>query len=406
MRSIVFLVLLALFCLILSTPQHCNGGASGNSLSVKQDEQDIFEDKEPIPEDEKFMFDPNTPEDQLFQKDVPPKVMLPLVSPQDRGPFQKKSRFNTRNVGNVKLPKIGVKVKTPLVGVKAELDINGAKDLLNSKGLKIHTVGKIQFAELDQKMTEQCLTQYQFCSISCAKDFGLSCSPEAKIFSVFVTKTEHANLCVRPRVLGWRNTYDKPRSERVEDREQCVLRPCQCKTYERNFIGRYGKVDYENGLKYLQKQCNKWCTSGVKPKWVISENDATSAINSIKGKLLALYKRLFPFLRYFLKFGMMIKTAILDAAEFVGDKAKKGAKIVGDNVQKGAVIAGTNIAKGATVAGKNIAKGAVIAGTKVSNGAKSAANAVASKAKNVGKKIGGGFKKAGSKIKSFFRRRW
>jgi len=238
------------------------------------------------------------------------------------------------------------------------------------KGKNIINAGKIQFVELNQKMREQCLKNYFFCSVSCADDFKMSCTPEAQIFSTFVTKDQHANICVRPRVNDL-NRKIVPLRQRVEARKQCILRPCGCKAYEAQFIRLYGKHEFDRALKILQGMCYKWCKTGIKPAGVIDKNQAAEAIESVRKALLEMYRKLYAFIGKFIDFGRKAFEA-----------TKKAFQTAGREIGKHAKIAGKAIANGGRVVGKAFA--------------------------GAGKKMGRAFGGAARRVGSFFRRfrRW
>jgi len=230
-------------------------------------------------------------------------------------------------------------------------------------------LGKIEFVELSEAMMAQCLTNYFFCGIDCAVDFSMSCKdPNAKIFSTFVTKEQHANICVKPRAAELAANQKNMTPKQIQDsKQQCVLRPCSCKAYESVFVKQYGRGEFSRAMKILQGKCAQWCTTGVKPPGVISEKQAMNAIDSMKDKILAGFK--------WLGNGFV----------FLGDNIKKGALIVGNGIKDGALIVGKNVKKGALIVGK---------------GFKTGFNAV----KGVGKKVGGAFRSVGRRIGRFFRR--
>jgi len=213
----------------------------------------------------------------------------------------------------------------------------------------------------------------------------MDCKADAKIFSAFVTKEQHANICVKPRM-------ETIKFQSKEDREKCVLRPCECKVFEREFVALYGLEEYNNGMTLLQNKCKEWCTTGLKPKGVIDEKAANKAIESNKNDLLKMYGSLFEWMKNFLKYGKIFGDLVLKGAEF----AKKGALIVGEGAKKGAEYA----KKGALIVGE----GAKKAGKEIAKGASQAAKTIARGGRMVVSRAGAGIKKAASKIKRFFRR--
>jgi len=236
------------------------------------------------------------------------------------------------------------------------------------------------------------LKDYFFCSVSCADDFKMSCTPDAQIFSTFVTRDQHANICVKPRVHDI-NRKLMPLKQRIEARKQCILRPCGCKAYETQFINIYGKSEFDRALKILQGMCFQWCTTGKKPAGVIDKNQALEAIESVKQALLAAYRKLYAWMGKFLDFGRVAFEHTKKAAIFVGKNIKRGAEFVGNNVKRGAQIAGKGITNGARFIG---------------GGAKKIGKTVGRAFGGAAKKTGRAFRSAGKRIGRFFRRfrRW
>lgn len=71
-----------------------------------------------------------------------------------------------------------------------------ALKLAQAGGDKVDTFGQFTFVELSEAMLDQCLTNYQFCSITCTEDFGLSCSADAKnLFSIYYKRTTFNSMC-------------------------------------------------------------------------------------------------------------------------------------------------------------------------------------------------------------------
>lgn len=381
-RSIVFLVLLGLFLLSISTPQACSGSSEGNAVLSVSDDDDVFDDKVPLPAYERFMFNPNTPEKLIYQPTAPQNG-LPIISPQDTGsPLIPKSAFN-------------------------EAD---AKKLVKSKGLKYFKVGNIEIAELDEKMSEQCLTKFQFCSISCSHDFSMSCPQEAKIFSVFVTREQHADLCVRPRVLKYRNNFHESKAAATHERHQCILRPCSCKIYEQIFIREYGAEQYHQALKFLQKKCHSWCKTGKVPSGITTEKEANAAIKKNEKMMLEMYEKLFPFLKYFVEYGRMVKTAFEDGYKYtkygaiwLGNNIVKEAKVVGKNIVKGANIVKNNVVKEANIVKNKVVQGANIVKNNVVKGANIVKNNFVNGANIIKNKVQNGFRNTFRRAGGFFR---
>jgi hypothetical protein len=353
--------LAVLFAIVVSTPQACNDGSSGNALSVHDDaEGDKFEasedNQQTLPIDERFMFEEKfaaTRSDKQVGANPFPKIAQEKLEQQaiefNIRPVMDKpgEKFNRIHTGSLLKKKNKTKVGKRLggkIGKKGLVGktVGGAgnavdKTLLNGK--KIINAGKIQFVELNEKMREQCLKDYFFCSVSCADDFKMTCTPDAQIFSTFVTRDQHANICVKPRVHEI-NRKLLPLKKRVEARKQCILRPCGCKAYESKFVNLYGKSEFDRALKILQGMCFKWCTTGKKPAGVIDKNQAMEAIESVKQALLAAYRKLYAWMGKFLDFGKVAFEHTKKAAIFVGNNIKKGAQIVGKGVQQGARVVG------------------------------------------------------------------
>jgi hypothetical protein len=271
------------------------------------------------------------------------------------------------------------------------------------KGKKIINAGKIQFVELNEKMREQCLKDYFFCSVSCADDFKMSCTPDAQIFSTFVTRDQHANTCVKPRVQEI-NRQRLPPKKRVEARKQCILRPCGCKAYESEFVNKYGKSEFDRALKILQGMCFQWCTTGKKPAGVIDKNQATEAIESVKQALLAAYRKLYAWMGAFLDFGKVAFEHTKKAAIFVGNNIKKGAQIVGKGVQQGARVVGKAFGGAARHTGRFFGGAAKKTGRFFGGAAKKTGRFFGGAAKKTGR----AFRSAARRVGRFFRRfrRW
>jgi hypothetical protein len=369
--------------LALSTPQSCNDGASGNVLSVHEDadyDGDKFEASEDIqkelPRDERFMFEEKfeatrkddkengvNPFPKIAIEEAEKKAKLsPLnTTPLLRVPGEKFNSVNGKKILK-KFPRKskggkrarargkGLVGKAKGIAGKAKgVAGNGNLDLV--KGRPIIKAGKIQFVELNQKMREQCLKNYFFCSVSCADDFKMTCSPDAQIFSTFVTKDQHANICVKPRVHAL-NRKVLPLKKRVEERKQCILRPCSCKTYEAQFIQLYGKDEFDRALKILQGMCFKWCTTGVKPAGVIDKNQATEAIDAVRKALLEMYRKLYAFIGKFIDFGRKAFEHTKKAVLYAGKKIGEGAKKAGQAIATGGRVVGRAFGGAARKAGR------------------------------------------------------
>jgi len=209
----------------------------------------------------------------------------------------------------------------------------------------------------------------------------MSCTPDAQIFSTFVTRDQHANICVKPRVQDL-NRQRMPLKKRAEARKQCILRPCGCKAYESQFVNIYGKDEFNRALKILQGMCFQWCTTGKKPAGVIDKNQANETIESVKQALLEAYRKLYAWIGKFLDFGRVAFEHTKKAAIFVGKNIKRGAEIAGKGIKQGAQFIGKN----AAVVGKKV--GRVFGGA--------------------AKRVGGAFRSAGRRVGRFFRRfrRW
>jgi hypothetical protein len=364
MKFIVALFLVMFFITAYAAPSNCNSETSGNALSFDGSFEDSYDEDSDeydsaVPADEAFMFKETT----TFE----PSAVHP-------SPFPVSQRD-----GNI--------VK------KKESDVDITKQA--AAGLHVLKLGKIQFVELSEKMMEQCLTKYFFCAIDCPIDFSMSCPKvaDAKIYSTFVTKEQHANICVKPRAAELKlKSKSMSKKELAESKKQCVLRPCSCKAYEAEFIKMYGQDEFSKAIKTLQGMCQSWCTTGVKPKGVITEKEAMNAIDKMAEKILAGFKWLG---NGFIFIGENIKKGFLIA----GDGIKKGAQIVGNNVKKGAQIVGRGFNTGARFIGRGFTRGfgqMRNVGRRIGNGFRS-----------FGRRIGGGFRSVGRRIGRFFRRfRW
>jgi ribosomal protein S17E len=365
-----------LFYIATATPSSCNDGSSGNALSFHADGAnygaDQFENEQDkwdlIPDDEKYMW-----EEESKDKKVQHQNPFPVIKQEEKEIKEKAAR--RRPV----LRQIQGGDKSPFNNVRKDAIIDKTK-LLNGK--PIINAGKIQFVELDAKMREQCLKNYFFCSVSCADDFALTCSADAKIFSTFVTREQHATICVRPRTQEVNRNRKSTHAQKNKERQECVLRPCSCKSYEKIFIETYGKSEFDRALKILQGMCSSWCKTGKKPAGVIDGNQMMETIDKMKEALLEMYRKMFKWIGDFIDLGKK-------AVKWIGDTAKK----VGNHIAGGAKKVGNHIAGGARHVGRGVVAGA---------------RHVAGGFKKFGGRIGSGAKRIGRRVGRFFRRfrRW
>jgi len=229
-------------------------------------------------------------------------------------------------------------------------------------GAKSTTGGKFTFVELSKSQTDKCLTSFFFCNVDCASDFGMKCPGGSKIYSVFVPRQQHVDICVTPRA---QNPIPELKSK-IEYQHECMLRPCACNLYQNWFSREYGPDEFNQGMKMIQTQCQTWCTSGVKPPGMIDGQTAAAAIQRNKKSLIG-------------KFGAFFGG--------IGEGIAKAAKAVG----KAFAAAGKAIAQGVGKAGKAIGR----VGRAIGRGVGKAARAV-----------GRAFRRIGGGIRRFFRRRW
>jgi len=382
----VLIFVLFLIAYTFATPGQCNGGSGGNAVLDSSDggvdfNNDSFEHSkdynDELPGDEKFMFEETFQRPGKKQHHADP---FPKNKQEIKENKIKRSPLNTKPLLRFNKPAPGTPLgKTKFQPTSRQDEM--AADKARLTGQKIITAGKIQFVELDDRMRQECLKEFFFCSISCTEDFGMSCKVDAKIFSAFVTRDQHAKICVAPRTRKIALDKKLGIKEKTKKRQECVLRPCGCKRYETQFVRLYGKTEYDRALKILQGKCHEWCTTGVKPKGIIDRGQAKKTINEMEKFLLEMYRKFYKFIGDFIEFG------------------KKAIKAIGDAATK----AGKFIAKGAQEAGKAIGKGAQDAGKAIGKGAQIVGKGFGDAAKNVGN----GFRSAGRRIGRFFRRfRW
>jgi hypothetical protein len=284
-------------------------------------------------------------------------------------------------------------------------DKKAEEEIKQRSGAKSTTGGKFVFAELTKEQTDACLGKFFFCNVDCASTFGMQCKVAAKIYSVFVPRQQHVDVCVADRALHPITEL----KEKPEYREECLLRPCECKRYESWFAREYGVGEFNEGMKMIQQQCQSWCTTGVKPPGVIDKAQSTSAIVRNKDKLMSGFSKAFKWIGNFLahaKYAIMaikaVGKAIGKAAVFVAKHVGKAAKAVGKAVGQGAKAVGKGVVKGAKFVGKHVGKAAKAIG----KGAKAVGKHVGRAAKKVGRAIGRVGRRIGRAFRRFFRRRW
>jgi hypothetical protein len=191
--------------------------------------------------------------------------------------------------------------------------------------------GKFTFVELSPTQTDKCLGTYFFCNVDCATDFGLKCTVNAKIYSVFVTRRQHVNLCVIPRA----SNPIPEMAKKPEYQEECMLRPCGCSVYQKWFNGQYGAKEFNNGMKQIQEQCSKWCKSGVKPAGVMDADTANRAIKKNKASLLRGMGKFFGGIgKFFVGFGKAIGKTFVAIGKGIGKVAGKVGRALGKAARK------------------------------------------------------------------------
>jgi hypothetical protein len=275
-----------------------------------------------------------------------------------------------------------------------EDDKKAEEEIKQQAGAKSTTGGKFVFAELTKEQTDACLGKFFFCNVDCASTFGMQCKVAAKIYSVFVPRKQHVDICVADRITHPITEL----KEKPEYREECLLRPCECKRYESWFANEYGIAQFNEGMKMIQQQCQSWCTTGVKPPGVIDKAQSTAAVVRNKSKLMDGFSKAFKWLGNFLAFG---KYAIV-AIKAVGKAIGKAAQFVGKHVGKAAKAVGKAVGKAGKFVGKHVGRAARAIG----KGAKKVGKAIGKGAKKVGKAIGRVGRRIGRAFRRFFRRRW
>jgi len=191
------------------------------------------------------------------------------------------------------------------------------------------SVGKFTFAVLNPKQLDKCLTTFFFCTLDC-KDVlgpGVPCKvADPRVYSVFVPRQQHADLCVKPRAQHPIQALLKD----PEYRKQCVLRPCPCSTYNTWFKSHY-RQDYEGGMKEITNLCRDWCSTNSQPAWVINTQQCAVATKRNENSILKGFGAMFGWLGKF--FGAAIKAigkAFSDAGKAVGKAAKAVGKAIGN----------------------------------------------------------------------------
>jgi hypothetical protein len=288
-------------------------------------------------------------------------------------------------------------------------DKKAQDEIVKQAGGRSTTGGKFVFAELTKEQTDACLGKFFFCNVDCKSTFGMECKVDAKIYSVFVPRQQHVDICVADRIA---NPIMEMR-EKPEYREECLLRPCECKRYEAWFAQEYGAGEYNEGMKMIQQQCQTWCTTGVKPPGVLDKGQSTQAIVRNKSTLMSGFSKAFKWIGNFLVFGKYAIEAIKHVAKLIGKgviaagKAiGKAAKFVGQHVGKAAKAVGKAVGRAAKFVGKHVGRAARAVGKAVGKAGKAVGKAVG----RVGRAIGRGFRRAGRAVgrafRRFFRRRW
>jgi len=140
--------------------------------------------------------------------------------------------------------------------------------------------------------------------------------------------------------------------QRVEARKQCVLRPCSCKSYETQFIRKYGKAEFDRALKILQGMCFRWCKTGKKPNGVIDKNQAQQTIDSVADALIAMYRKFYAFIGNFIDFGKKAFEETKKAVLFAGKKIGEGAQIAGKAFETGGKVVGKAFGDAGRTVGK------------------------------------------------------
>jgi len=167
-------------------------------------------------------------------------------------------------------------------------------------------VGKFVFFQYDPSKTEKCLKDYFFCLMECKKFFPY-CKVDAKLYSIFVTRKQHALRCVKPRITH-------PIKRKVDDaayRNECLVRPCSCKIYDKYFKDSYGE-EYEEGLKMIQAQCRNWCDTGIRPENVLDTSGARTIISVAQVSLIAALSAEIPMVKSFVEKGIIPNATVIE----------------------------------------------------------------------------------------------